>query len=310
MIPAELREALTKILAYEEYKEQEYRRKNLPTDVWWTWQDVAVDWPIIKKLLLAGYLEVIGGRHKYYRLKNREEIKKLLAEPEEPQKPSNEPLTLPPDLFDVIEGYDDLKKFIKLSLTAPDPVHILLVGPPGTAKSLFLSEIERLGGYYVTMGTASKVGLRDVIFEETPRILVIDEIDKLNNRKDIASLLTWMESGRIIITVSGRKEQKTGKGWVFGACNTTKGLPPELLDRFQVFHLKPYSPEQYKRVVTNYLTKRLGKPEELASYIAEKVSTYTDSVREAIRVARLANTKKDVDMIVGIITKYHPSSRR
>ncbi|MGC2572661.1 MAG: hypothetical protein WA364_14205, partial [Candidatus Nitrosopolaris sp.] len=41
-------------------------------------------------------------------------------------------------VFDSIFGYDGIKRTFVRSLTSKEPVHILLVGPPGQAKTLFL----------------------------------------------------------------------------------------------------------------------------------------------------------------------------
>lgn len=307
----ELRETLKRIIAHEEEKERRYKSdpvfEGLDTTPYWELSEIPVDWHVVKKLMMAGVVKRAARR--WYILVDREAIKSAIEEYERQMKERRELSEraleeLPSDLFDVIEGYDDIKDFLRLSLTAEEPVHVLFVGPPGTAKSLFLMELERLGARFVTAGTATKVGIRDIIFEELPRILIIDEIDKISDPRDLSALLTWMESGRIIVAKHGLREGRRGRGWVFAACNRLRGLPPELIDRFQVFHFQPYTPEQYRRIVTNYLVKRKGVPEELASYIAEKVGEYTDSVREAIRVSRLAKTKEDVDRIVAIITKY------
>lgn len=305
----EVKETLKKIVEYEEKTEEEYRTnevyKGLDMKPYWTWQDVGVHWSIIHKLLTAGVVQAFGGRKKEYLLVNKESVKKALEEEEEePIEKEVEEINFPDDLFDVVEGFDKLKKFIKLSLTANEPVHCLLVGPPGCAKSLFLMEIERLGARFITAGTATKVGIRDVLFEETPRILIIDEIEKIQDSKDFSAILTWMQDGRIIITKHGLMGEKRGQGWIFGACNSLRGLPPELIDRFQVFHIKPYTPEQYRRVVSNYLSKRCGVEVELASYIAERVGEYSTSVREAIRISRLAKTKEDVDELISIVKEY------
>jgi Holliday junction DNA helicase RuvB len=256
-------------------------------------------------------LEALGGKHKYYVMKDREAVKKVLSEYKEYEKlaeerptPAVETTGLPPDLFDVIEGYEDLKEFIKMSLRASEPVHCLMVGAPGTAKSLFLMEIERLGGRFITAGTSTKVGIRDIIYEELPRILIIDELDKIADPKDLSALLTWMESGRIVVAKSGLRDERRGRGWVFAAANTLKGLPPELIDRFQVFHIKPYTRDQFIRVVMGFLTRRRGVAADLARYIAERVADYSVSVREAIRIAALAKTREEVDKIVGIIQRY------
>ena len=41
-------------------------------------------------------------------------------------------------LFDSIVGYEGIKRSFLRSLNSKEPVHILLVGPPGQAKTLFL----------------------------------------------------------------------------------------------------------------------------------------------------------------------------
>jgi hypothetical protein len=44
-------------------------------------------------------------------------------------------------IFDNIVGYGRIKRTILRSLNSREPVHILLVGPPGQAKTLFLNYI-------------------------------------------------------------------------------------------------------------------------------------------------------------------------
>jgi hypothetical protein len=44
-----------------------------------------------------------------------------------------------PTIFDSIVGYDGIKRTFVRSLTSEEPVHVLLVGPPGQAKTLFLT---------------------------------------------------------------------------------------------------------------------------------------------------------------------------
>jgi len=308
-----IRETLIRIVAYEEAQEEKWSNdpilKNNPYRCSWELMDIPADWQIVRKLLMAGMVKKVGRRD--YLLVDREAVKNVLTEYESLISPATvETVTaktteMPEDLFEIIEGYEDLKLFLKMSLKAEEPVHALLVGPPGTAKSMFLMELERLeGSYFVTAGTMTKVGLRDIIFDGLPKILLIDELDKLADPKDVSALLTWMESGRIIIAKHGLHEERRGRGWVYAACNATKGLPPELLDRFQVFHIKPYTPEQYVRVVTGYLTKRMGVEAGLARYIAQQTQRFTVSVRQAVRIAKLAKTREDVDTITRIIASY------
>ena len=42
-------------------------------------------------------------------------------------------------LFDAIIGFDDAKELFEMSIRADKPLHLLLVEPPASAKSLFMS---------------------------------------------------------------------------------------------------------------------------------------------------------------------------
>lgn len=270
----------------------------------WEYQevkDLLKPWEL-NDLLQRGFIIRVyeSNRYRAYKV-NVDKVSEYLSRFE---KPKMEKLEIPEDLFDVIEGFDDIKEFIKMSLRAKDPVHVLLVGPTGTAKSLFLMELERLGGYFITAGTTTKVGLRDLIYEELPRILIIDELDKCNNPKDISALLTWMDYGRIVVTKHGLRDVRHGKGWVFAAANRVDNLPPELLDRFRVFQIRKYSRDQFIKVATNFLVKRLHVDLELARYIAVEVSKYDISVRAARDIARIAQNKEQVKKAINTLRRY------
>ena len=56
-------------------------------------------------------------------------------------------------LFDNIIGYDDIKKLFFLSFESQRPIHILLVGPPASAKTLFMLGCMKLERSYFTLGT-------------------------------------------------------------------------------------------------------------------------------------------------------------
>ena len=71
-----------------------------------------------------------------------------------------------------------------------------------------------------------------------------------------------------------------------------------------MFNLKPYTKEEYLRVVTNVLIKHYKKDPELAKYIAEKVGEYSLSVREAIRYAKICGDKQCVDEVYESLVRY------
>jgi holliday junction DNA helicase RuvB len=66
-------------------------------------------------------------------------------------------------IFCRIIGYEGLKRTFLRSLSSTKPVHILLVGLPGQAKTMFLKCILEAFGekkaYFTVGGTASKSGL-------------------------------------------------------------------------------------------------------------------------------------------------------
>ena len=41
-------------------------------------------------------------------------------------------------IFEDVVGYDDIKKVFRMALKADEPIHVLLVGPPASAKTIFL----------------------------------------------------------------------------------------------------------------------------------------------------------------------------
>lgn len=278
------------------------------------YEKVGANWWDFQKLVRAGIFRLTtkSRSHRFYKFAAPlEEVEKVINEIESlsPEKlavlEEEKTEDIPPDFWETIEGYDDIKEVFLASLRAHDPVHILLVGPPATAKSLMLMEVERLqGSVFVTMGTATKVGLRDMLLEWKPRILIIDELDKLSSPDDISVLLTLMESQRVVVTKHKEYREEKLKTWVFAAANKTRGLPPELLDRFQVFYLRPYDKETLRRVIINCLIKREGTSHELAAYIAERVVEAGGTVREAIRLARLSKTREDVDRYHEIMSRY------
>src|SRR6185436_8646397 len=139
-------------------------------------------------------------------------------------------------IFDSIVGYSDVKKLFQMSLSSDKPVHILLVGPPASAKTLFMLECMKIERSYFTLGSHStKSGMIDYLFEKRPRYLIVDEIEHMP-MKDQTALLSLMETG----IVSETKFQKTRntqlKTWVFATSNGIDRMLTPLLSRFVVLH--------------------------------------------------------------------------
>jgi Holliday junction DNA helicase RuvB len=213
---------------------------------------------------------------------------------------SNEtlPKIKPEPLFESIIGYEDIKKLFQMSLASEKPVHILLVGPPASAKTLFMLECLKLDRSFFTLGSHStKSGMIDYLFDKRPRYLIIDEIEHMP-MKDQTALLSLMETGIIAETKFQKTRNTHLKSWVFATSNGTERMLTPLLSRFVVLHFKQYSIRSFQEVSAHILSRE-GVPPEVASAIAEAVWTKLKSkdIRDCIKIGRLAKTKEDVEWI-------------
>jgi len=281
------RDALLSILEYEQTHDLE------KFSLGWSWTDVRIAPATLNNLLLKGLLEEKFHSNSYRGLLLTElgrEQANLLAEPTEAyEKPPDETLTLPSDMFQDIIGHDDVKELLTATLQAEKPVHVLLAGPPALAKSLFLWDIERVAGeraVWLVGSATSKAGLWDLMAEREPRILLIDELDKMN-AADTAALLSLMEGGRLVRAKKGRALDVTVLTKVVAATNQMARLSPELKSRFAIRKLEAYDAVQYRTVVKGVLIRRENVSPELAEEIACKLEGKTQDVRDAVRVARL-----------------------
>ena len=210
-------------------------------------------------------------------------------------------------LFDDIIGFEDVKQLFEMAIQAERPVHLLLCGPPASAKSLFMRSLTRLERSYYAVGSSStKSGIFDYLFEYRPRYFIVDELEKMN-KKDQTSLLNLMESG--ILSELKHNQQRTTqlKTWVLASCNSTGKLLPPLLTRFRDIHFKPYSEEEFVEIVINVLDREEGVDRDIAILIADAVFNRLKSVnvRECIRIARLAgNDSAQVNRVIDTFAKY------
>jgi len=71
-------------------------------------------------------------------------------------------------LFEDIIGYDHIKRLFRLSLDSDSVTHILLVGPPASAKTMFLTSLmHRLeNSYFTDGGSSTKAGMIDYLVHQ------------------------------------------------------------------------------------------------------------------------------------------------
>lgn len=224
-----------------------------------------------------------------------------IINPHEIKKSSSRPY----ELFDNIVGYNDVKKLFNLSLSSERPVHILLVGPPASAKTLFMLECIKLERSYFTLGSQStKSGMIDYLFEKRPRYMIVDEIEHMP-MKDQTALLSLMETGIVAETKFQRTRNTQLKTWVFATSNSTEQMLTPLLSRFMVLHFKQYKYENFREIAVHMLSHQ-GISKEIATPVAEAVWTKMKSkdIRDCIKIGHLAKTKDDVNWIVETLKRY------
>jgi Holliday junction DNA helicase RuvB len=218
-----------------------------------------------------------------------------------------------PGLFDSIVGFSDVKELFDMCIRADKPVHLLLVGPPASAKSLFMSSLTKLERSYYAVGSSStKSGIFDYLFEYRPRYFIVDEIEKMNKREQ-TSLLNLMESGILSELKHNQRRTTQLKTWVFGSCNSTDKLLPPLLTRFRDIHFKPYTEEEFVNIAVEVLDREEAVDREIATIIADAVFNRLKStnIRECVRIARLTrgnNNLSKLDNIIETFGKYTPST--
>ena len=222
-----------------------------------------------------------------------------------PSEAMSEKRTTNEPLFDTIVGYEDVKRLFSMSLASDKPVHILLVGPPASAKTLFMLECIKLERSYFTLGSHStQSGMLDYLFEKRPRYLIVDEIEHMPMR-DQTALLSLMETGIVSETKYQRTRNTQLKTWVFATSNGTERMLTPLLSRFVVLHFKPYSLGSFKEVCSHLLSRE-GVPGDVSFAIADAVWTKLKSkdIRDCVKLGRLAKTVQDVGWLADTLKNY------
>jgi MoxR-like ATPase len=143
----------------------------------------------------------------------------------------------------------------------------------------------------------------DYIFDNKPKYLLLDEIDKMES-KDQTFLLNLMETG----IVSETKYRKTRtianvKTWVFATSNNISKVMLPLQSRFFVVNLEPYTYEQFYQITVELLTKQHKVKEEIVEAKAKAIWDKSSNIGDCVKIARMAKSIEDVDCSAILIAK-------
>jgi MoxR-like ATPase len=186
-----------------------------------------------------------------------------------------------------------------MALETVHTTSILLSGPPASAKTLFLQSLMKLqDSYFIDCSNATKSGVVDYIFDNHPKYLLLDELDKLSI-KDQTFLLNLMETGIVSETKHNKTRRMEIKISVFATSNNIEKILPPLQSRFFIVRLEPYTYEQFFDITVRFLTSNQHNvDEEIAKAAADEVWNTTQDIRDCVRVAKMAKSVEDINWLV------------
>lgn len=237
--------------------------------------------------------------------------KRALVTDDDYEPPSYEDLM---QKMEIIVGYDDLKEIVAGAISKKKKINFLLEGPPACAKSVLLECIrEAVSKVYLAFGSrTSAAGLSDILFEQKPRVLLMDEADKM--RHDVFSLmLGLMEDGEIVETKQKRTRGIILDTAVIAACNSSVKMPREFQSRFAMhIHFPEYSRKEFIDVCVGMLSRTEECPMELAGIIGAAIyDKKLGDIRSARGVWDLITetpTPESVEKVIMLKDKYSAES--
>lgn len=202
------------------------------------------------------------------------------------------------ELFPNIYGCGDIKKLFRMALRSKDICSILLTGPSASAKTLFLQSLMKLkDSHFIDCSSASKSGIVDYIFENRPRYLLLDELDKLS-QKNQTFLLNLIETGIVSETKYNKTRKMEIKPSVFATSNNVETIIEPLQSRFFIVKLQAYTYEQFYEITLRLLSSsRFNVDEEIAKATAIVVWNSSRNLRDCIRIAGIAKSEEDVSWL-------------
>jgi MoxR-like ATPase len=211
------------------------------------------------------------------------------------------------EFFSEIVGYSDIKELFMKCIQS-NKMHVILDGPPASAKSLFLYEMLRNLGYdayFVDCTNASGPGLVDYLFENDVKYLLLDEVEKMS-KSDQNVLLNLMETGILTSTKVRKTGSKKMDISIYATTNDIEELSKPFRSRFMEFSLPPYTYNEFCDIAIKLLGKRYNHDKELSLNIVDTVWNKIKSrdIRDLLQVSKLSETIDDVDFVVNTLQKY------
>jgi Holliday junction DNA helicase RuvB len=160
--------------------------------------------------------------------------------------------------------------------------------------------------HFIDCSSASKSGIVEYIFENKPKYLLLDELDKLS-RKDQTSLLNLIETGIVSETKYKKTRRMKIRTSVFATSNNIEKIIEPLQSRFFIVKLQAYTYEQFYEITTRLLTSnQYNVDEEIARATAEAVWSTSRNIRDSMKISRMAKSVEDVNWFVTTFLNERP----
>jgi len=255
--------------------------------------EIGTDNKTLMELVKLGILEISLKTNKstFYKIKDIERAKKFL-------EVYNVKIDTSKPLFASIIGYEEQKEILKRVLESEKPIHVLLLGSPSTAKTLFLLELTKIPNSIYLTPYITYSGLFNYLDLE-PKLILIDQLDNLKYPDVYRLLIDICEYGIATKTSYNEKIVKTIKTKIIATANTVKRIPQALLSRFLILQFKKYSEEEFINI-SKQLLKDYNLSEDVKDYIIEKCKNSLD-VRNVLKLANICKSREDVDKFMKFI---------
>jgi replication-associated recombination protein RarA len=156
--------------------------------------------------------------------------------------------------------------------------------------------------YFDGSNTTSRI--LDVLQERRPKIICIDELDKMPRQLQ-NQLLNFMESGTVKVDQQRKQYDFEIKGAkIFATANEINRLSKPLQSRLRKLFLPRYTEEQFLDVSQKVLSKTSPS---IARYIAVNVWKNGGDIRDVISIGKLVRKSdgpQEIELIMETMTKY------
>jgi len=178
--------------------------------------------------------------------------------------------------------------------------NVLLVGPPGSGKSLFMDVLgELLHAVYINMANASNAGIENIIpMLASADVVLIDELDKANTR-DLGIVLQLADSTRqlVVITKANKSFMVRLKVPIVAAMNIA---------------MNKRSQNYWKALMDRFIIIEIPRPtdEELKLFIADEADTEDEEIINTIMKYADALSLRKIVMIAKYIKTNRPTKEQ